>query len=110
MHFRIRCRVDSHEWTTQGAKITSPENLETIRQTLEDSSVIVEHWFYCGSSAPDRLVFDDFDNFIEYLSTKAWAGDIIYIWNFGELCKDDNTLANGKCPAEDGCVPRKGAY
>ncbi len=56
------------------------------------------------------LVFDDFDNFIEYLNTKAFAGDAIHIWNFSEVCKDDNTITNGKCPAEDGRIPKKGAY
>jgi len=31
-------------WSTDGAKITSPENLEIIRQTLEDDGpIIVEH-------------------------------------------------------------------
>lgn len=111
MHFRLRWKqVESDEWTVGGRNITSPESLEIVRQTLEEAPIIMEHWFFYGSSSPDRLVFDDFDNFIEYLNTKAFAGDAIHIWNFSEVCKDDNTITNGKCPAEDGRIPKKGAY
>jgi hypothetical protein len=57
-----RIRDKDYEWIPDGRKITSPANLEVIRKTLEvDGPIIVEHWFYCGASAPDRLVFDDFD-------------------------------------------------
>lgn len=107
---KTRFRVASDAWTTEGRKLTTAENLETIRQMLEAAPIIVEHWFYRGSSSPDRFVFDDYENFIEYLSSKAWAGDSIYSWNFSEVCQDENTIAQGKCPAEDGCVPKRGAY
>lgn len=110
MHFEIRWRSETDEWAAEGPKITSPENLEAIRQTLEEAPIIIEHWFYYGSSSPNRLVFEDFDDLMDYLSQKAFAGDAIYVWNFSEVCKGDNAVANGKCPAEDGCVPKKGAY
>jgi hypothetical protein len=37
-----------------------------------------------------------------YLESKAFAGDSLYLWAYGD--------AEGKCPAEDGTVPRGGAY
>ena len=110
MNFRTKWRSENDDWMQEGRKIASPENLEIIRQTLEKAPIIVEHRFYRGSSSPDRFVFDDFDDFMEYLNTKAFAGDAIYIWNFSDLCRDDNSIANGKCPAEDGRVPKKGTY
>ena len=71
---------------------------------------VVEHWFYRGSRAPDRLVFDDYDDFLEFLNCRTAADDSIHIWNFATLCRDDNELAYGKCPDENGLVPRRGAY
>lgn len=53
---------------------------------------------------------DDYDDFIEYLQQNASAGDAIHVWSFSMVCRDDNAIASGKCPAEDRCVPRKGAY
>ena len=107
---KARWQNEQGEWTSDGRKITSDENLEAIRRALEEGPVITEHWFYYGSSAPDRLVFDDFENFMEYLNTKAFAGDALYVWSFADLCKDDNTIAVGKCPNDSGRVPKKGCY
>jgi hypothetical protein len=108
---KTRFRSDADEWIPDGRKITSPANLDMIRKTLEaDGPIIVEHWFYRGASAPDRLVFDDFDAFNDYLNANAFAGDAIHIWSFAAVCKDDNELAYGKCPDENGLVPKRGAY
>lgn len=110
MDFPIRWKHAADEWTPDGRKITSPEHLEILQRTLDESPIVVEHWFYRGGSAPHRFVCDDYDDFIEYLQQKASAGDAIHVWNFSMVCRDDNAIASGKCPAEDGCVPRRGAY
>ena len=107
---KIRHRVESDEWTLEGRNITESDSFETIRKTIEKAPIIVEHWFYRASTSPDRFVFEDFDDFMNYLNSKAAAGDDIYVWNFSEVCKYENTIAQGKCPADDGCTPRKGAY
>lgn len=103
-------RSEDDDWNADGAKITAPETLDAIRRCLDDSPIIVEHWFYRGSRGPDRLIFDDYDDFLEYLNTHARAGDSIHTWNFAALCLDDNELAHGKCPDDNGLVPRRGAY
>jgi hypothetical protein len=98
-------------WTIDGQNILSPERLAIIRDLLEGAGpVIVEHWFYYGSCSPNRLVFDDYDRFIEYLKANAKPGDAFHIWDFPKVCKDDNTLTDGKFPDEHGRVPRGGAY
>jgi hypothetical protein len=98
-------------WTLDGEKITSPEKLSTIQKVLENEGpIIVEHWFYRGSSSPERYVFDDFEDFEKYLKTHATAGDRIDIWHFSKLCTSENRLAFGKCPDDLGRVPEKGAY
>ncbi len=108
---KIRFYSEADEWTTEAGKITAPETLEAIRKTLEEEgSVLVEHCFYRGFCAPDRLVFNDFDTFMEYLDNSASAGDAIHIWSFAAVCKGDNELAYGKCPDDQGRVPKKGAY
>lgn len=84
--------------------------LETIERALDETPVIVEHWFYRGSSAPDRIVFDDFEELKTYLTSKTLPGDKIWMWRFDLSCRDDNALARGKVPDERGRVPRAGAY
>jgi hypothetical protein len=98
--FKTVWRNDGHNWSSDGEKITDGHKLETIRQVLEET----------GGRAPDRLVFDDYDDFIEYLQQHAKAGDAIHIWDLHPLLRGDNELVHGKCPAEDGTVPKGGAY
>ncbi len=104
---KIRYRVESDDWTTEGDKITGEENLQAIRHAVEGAPIIVEHWLYRASTSPSRLVFEEFE---EYLDSHACAGDLLYVWNYAEVCKDEKAVAHGKCPADDGCVPRTGAY
>lgn len=108
---RVGFFSDKDEWTTEGAKITSPDNLANIKRVLEDEApVIVEHWFYRRASSAERFVFDDYEDFMKYLNENARAGDIVNVWNFGKTCTDENMLAQGKCPDDEDRVPRKGAY
>ena len=103
--------VERNGWSKDGRSITSEDRLAAIRQVLEDTGpVIVEHWFYYGSRAPDRLVFDDYDEFLEYLNNSASPGDALHVWDFASLCRDENTLADGKYPDSEGRVPLGGAY
>lgn len=102
---------DGRDWSADGRNILSPERLVAVRRVLEEvGPVIVEHWFYYGGRSPDRLVFEDYDELLEYLQANAKPGDALHVWNFGEVCRDDNTLTNGKYPDEQGRVPKGGAY
>ena len=103
-------RVEEDRWTPQGRNILSPDRLSAIRECLERSPVIVEHWYYRAGRSPKRLIFDDFEDFEEYLSKEARPGDAFHVWEFSALCRDENTLVHGKMPDSDGCVPERGAY
>lgn len=108
---KTRFRSEDDDWTANGCKITTPEALDGIRRCVEEEGpIIVEHWFYRGSCAPDRAVFNDFEAFTKYLDAHAFAGDAIHIWSFAAVCRNDNELASGKCPDENGLVPTRGAY
>lgn len=107
----MKVRIETDEWTPDGRKILSPENLAAIRATLDkEGPIIVEHWFYYGSRAPDRFILEDCDDFVEYVQTNSRIGDAFHVWSFFAVCKDETEIASGKVPDEDGCVPRKGAY
>jgi hypothetical protein len=108
---KTRFRNEADDWNPDGSKITAPEKLEAIRDQLENRGpVIVEHWHYRGSSAPDRLIFEDFEMFSEWLREKTFAGDAIDAWAWATVCKPEHRLTEGKCPDERGLVPRGGAY
>jgi hypothetical protein len=108
---KIRFFSERDEWSTEGLKITSPENLAKIRRILDhEAPVIVEHRFYSGASAPARMVFDDFEDFTNYLNSEASAGDAIYVWNFDTTCTEQTMLVSGKCPDDQNRVPKNGAY
>lgn len=108
---KSRFHHEADEWIPDPRTITSRDSLDVIRKSLEvDGAIIVEHWFYRGSSSPHRCVFDDFDDFNDYLHANAFAGDAIHIWSVAAVCKSDNELASGKCPDENGLTPRYGAY
>ncbi len=108
---KVRWRSEVDEWTLEGHKITAPENLALIHTTLEQQGpIIVEHWFYRGGRAPERRIFEDFDEFMAYRNEDTYAGDAVDVWSFAEVCQPDKRLAEGKCPDDDGLVPRRGAY
>ncbi|KAF0178135.1 MAG: hypothetical protein FD161_2072 [Limisphaerales bacterium] len=109
--FKTVWRSENDLWTKDGEKITDERKLQTIRQVLDKTGpILVELWFYRGSRSPERKVIDDYDDFIEYLQQNAKAGDAIHVWDLDPLLRNDNVLVHGKCPAEDGTVPQKGAY
>jgi hypothetical protein len=101
---------DEDEWTKDGRNILSPERLSAIEQVIEKvGPVIVEHWFYGLGASPERRVFEDFEELMEYLKG-ASEGDAFHIWSFADVCKDDNSITNGKYPDSEGRVPKRGAY
>jgi hypothetical protein len=101
--------VESDNWGP-GPNILAEDVLGHVAKVLEQSPVIVEHWFYRGASAPERRVFDDMADLHVYLTEAARPGDKLWLWRFDELCRDDNALAHGKVPDERGRVPKGGAY
>jgi len=107
---KARWRNEQHRWSTSGSKITSPESLGAIRDAIDRDVIIVEHWVFCGASSPTRMVFDDFDDFVDYIQNKSSGGDAIDIWLMHDHCKPENRFLEGKIPDEDGCIPKKGAY
>jgi hypothetical protein len=111
LRFKTRFRSETDDWTREGSSITSDGKLDAIRRELEDRGpVILEHRHYRGSSAPTWLVFSEYEGLCQYLEASAVAGDSLFLWSVADVCTVDRVLAEGKCPAEDGTVPRGGAY
>lgn len=103
--------ADANEWSTEGHNILSPDRLSTVRDVLENSGpIIIEHWFNYGSCAPNRIVFDDYEKFLSYVNANARPGDSFWVWEFAQVCRDDNSLVDGKHPDQQGRVPKGGAY
>jgi hypothetical protein len=108
--FKTLCRNESDQWSIDGDKLTD-ENLAPLKEVLNKTGpILVKHWFYRGGRAPHKVAFDDYDEFMEYLLTNAKAGDAIDIWSLQPLLRVENALVRAKCAAEDGTVPKGGAY
>ena len=111
LKFKPGCRVEADEWTCDGEKISTSEKLAVIVKVLEESGpILVRHCFLRGGCGPHQDVFDDFDDFVTYLTENARAGDHISVWSLWPFMRDTPPLAQGKCPADDGAVPKKGPY
>jgi len=102
-------RHESDRWGP-GPSILDADTLAALRSAVEDTPLIVEHWFYRGASSPDRQIFEDGDALEAYLRERTRPGDAVWIWRFDALCRDDNALTHGKVPDADGTVPTGGAY
>ena len=94
----------------EGPNVLSATVLDTLERALTETPVIVEHRFYRGSGAPNRRIFDDFEELKAYLSGATVPGDAIWVWRYDQACRDDNAVAAGKIPDVRGHVPRGGAY
>jgi hypothetical protein len=100
--------VEADGWG-EGPNVLSDTMLETIERALDETPLIVEHRFYRGSRAPDRRIFDGFEDLKAYLVASTAPGDSIWLWRYDRMCRGDNALATGKIPDERGRVPRGGA-
>lgn len=113
---RPTARAEQDEWTRDGARIDDPDALAAVKEVLGTHGPVIVEWrFLRGGRAPDVLVFDDYDDYDEYDEYVAWLatigeGDAVHVWDFWELCRDDNVVTSGKQPDPDGIVPRRGPY
>ena len=99
---------EGDDWV-QGEAITSQANLAKIADVVRRTVLIVEHRHYRGASVPTRLFFEDQEGFLAYLNEHARPGDAFRAWAF-DLCTEDNAIAVGKYPDQQGRVPLRGAY
>ncbi len=76
----------------------------------ERASVIVEHRRYRGASSPERLVFSVGEMLGAYVRANVRSGDRLLVWNYDELCRDDNAIIQVKKPNSAGVVEPGGAY
>ncbi len=81
-----------------------------LRKRFQGDRLIVEQCFYRGGSCPRIYGFDDFEEFEEHLNEYPIPGDYFNVWSFNDVCKSDQTIADGKLHDADGCIPQGGAY
>lgn len=101
---------EDDDWSKDGVNISSLDILAKVQTILEQGPVILEHWFYRGSRAPSRLIFDEYEDFLNYLTSEARPGDQFLAWDYAALCKDDNTVVSAKYPDASGRTRRRGPY
>jgi hypothetical protein len=98
------------DWSKTGANILGSELLAKVQRALEQQPIILEHRLYRASSAPLRLIFEEYEDFLNHLKSDAKPGDRFLVWGYSDLCRDDNILVDGKYPDSLGRTPRGGAY
>ena|SRR5881394_3862297 len=107
----IADRYEPDNWQPHGSKINEFAQLEKIRLELETRGpVILKHWHYRGARMPTHVAFDEYDDFVEYLGKNARPGDAFDAWSLSGRLEGVESLAAGKFPDVDGCVPALGAY
>jgi len=102
--------MNEDEWIKSDYNISLPPQRSAVEEELQRGPVIIEHWFYYGSRPPDRVIVENMDDFDAYLAANAKPGDVVHVWSFADLCRNDNAIAEGEVPDEQGRVPRRGAY
>ncbi len=109
--FKTKLSSNNDEWSMSNSAISEESILNKVKNTFEEGKLLVaEHWYYRGSRSPNRLVFDDYNAFEDYLKTNAYAGDSIHVFDITESLLDGKQFVYGKCPNESGETPTKGAY
>ena len=98
------------DWSEAGNDILAPELLAKVREFSEREPIILEHRMYAGSSAPLMLIFDEYEDFIGHLGTRARPGDHLLFWGYSGLCRDDNIAVDAKYPDAAGRTPHGGSY
>jgi hypothetical protein len=98
------------QWEADHENFYKPEVLERIKAAIEEAPLIVEHWYLFGGSAPKRVVFDGFEELVNYLHEHTKPGDLLYCWDFSVVCPHGTALAAGKVPDEAGRGFKGGAY
>ena len=111
IRFRQNSRLEHHAWTLEGEKLDAPENVSAIQKIFdEDGPILVRHWYLGGATAPNKVVFESFEEFVAYLEKNAGTGDEIEVWNLWPFMRDTPPVVKAKCPDADGAVPREGFY
>lgn len=110
--FKCYSKHEPDDWSTDGERFTDPARLSELERFIEEGRLLVaEHWHYRGSRSPTRLIVEDYDDFIDYLQGNAVAGDIVEVFDLSSAWKQKSSaIVAGKCPDQQGEVPRRGAY
>jgi hypothetical protein len=104
--FAETCRPDTRLAENESGGMPVP----LIRQTLERTGpVVVEHRAR-QAVAPERLSFDDAEEFQEYWDSHVRPDDDISVWSYSHVCSLELRVAWGVCPDPDGRTPLQGAY
>ena len=101
---------DERDGWAIGPNFLDQATLAALQAALEESPVIVEHRHYRGASAPERRIFDEYEDVRAYLATAVRAGDAIWVWRYDRVCTDRAAVLHGKLPDAEGAVPARGAY
>ena len=88
----------------------APEIVARIQQAFVGSSLIVAHRFLFGGRAPECRVFDDYEDFMDYVAEFVRDGDALEFWRYNDVCREDNAVLYAKKPDADGNVFQGGAY
>jgi hypothetical protein len=83
------------QWAKHGPNILSPDHLEKIRHALAQGVIFGQHWHYCGACSPDYWAFQDFEQFMDYISQSV-PGDLYTIWSVKELLGKKTELVHAK--------------
>ena len=94
---------------TNPSSILASAKTAKIRHHLEFVGFIaVLHWHLAGARHPTPIAFSEYEDFMQYLTESTKPGDAIDVWPFPS--ENNQRIAEGKMPNEDGTIHQSGVY
>jgi hypothetical protein len=103
--------MNSNNWTHDpSSNIASEQNKTKIRDALTKGYIVLEHMHFGGGTGLDKLLIDEYEDFLTYIETKAKPGDQFVIYAIEDLFDRGLYLLKCKFPDDQGRTPRGGSY
>lgn len=91
----------SPHWTKERPNILSAEVSAKLKRAFQRGIVFGYHSFYYGGRSLDKWAFKTFEDFTDYVRSRAKPGDLFTVWSVPELLERNLHLFSGRFSEAD---------